>query len=221
MYIDIDRATVNIKKQADERILVLHQAVPVPVLDPARDDAAFNIAPVDIVILKASVPAGDRRLSDKAVDMNSVLAVIRLHQLRHDLPAIDMVNAVPEVPGAGRLELCLPADQKPEGNGRVGQNELLHERAHMGGLRHRRLQKFGSRRRIVKEVPDDHGRAVRCADRLVHARPSALDDVPSAGEVRRPLGQNLDAADRCDRGERLSAEAEGRERIEIIDRRNL
>ena len=221
MHVDIDCSSVNVEKQADERVLMLHQAVSVSVLDSARDDAALNIASVDIVILKSSVSAGDRGLSDESVDMNSILPVIRLDKLRHNLSSVDMINAVPEISRPGRLKLCLPAGQKPEGNGRIGQNKLLHKCAYMGSLRHGGLQKFGTRRRIVEKVPDDDRCTIRRSDCFVYARPPALDDIPASRKISRSLGQNLDAADRCDRGERLPPETEGGKGVEIIDRLDL
>ena len=73
---------------------MLHHIAFVAVLDGLGDQAAFNIPPVDEIILKVSVSPGDHRFSDKAGNPHPFPLLAYAKQAARDLPAVYGINNV-------------------------------------------------------------------------------------------------------------------------------
>ena len=87
------------------------------------------------------------------------------------------------------------------------QRQFFRERRDMRGLGDRGLQKAAPHRRIKEEIAGDDGRAARCPDFFKYRLSATLGRVAYTGQ-RIPLPcDELNAGNRRDTGERLTAKA--------------
>ena len=73
---------------------MLHHKGPVSVLNGLCHQAAFDVAPVDIVILKIAVAPGDHRLSRKSLDLQNIFLQLHRKEVGGDFPPEHGVNDV-------------------------------------------------------------------------------------------------------------------------------
>ena len=195
---------------------MLHQLVPIAILDSERYDTALYISSVHIVIFKVPVPARNGGLCDKARNFDSLLCVIDRKDLRCKLPSVDVVNRIPHFPVAGRGDAARSVHDKIKCNPGIRERELLDIPSYMGGFRHGGLQEFCSGRGIIEYVPDDDRRSVRRTDLLVDFFSSAFQYIADGGQLLRLLGDELYPAHRCDAGEGLAPKAQRSDLDEIF-----
>ena len=216
MHIHIHELSVYGDRQACERILMLHQLVPVAILDSERYDTALYISSVHIVIFKVPVPARNGGLCDKARNFDSLLCVIDRKDLRCKLPSVDVVDRIPHFPVTGRGDAARSVHDKIKCDPGIRERELLDIPSYMGGFRHGGLQEFCSGRGIIEYVPDDDRRSVRRTDLLIDLFSSTLQYITDGGQLLRLLGDELNPAHRCDAGEGLAPKAQRSDLDEIF-----
>ena len=217
VHVHVDDLRIHVDHQHGERELVLHQEGTVAVLDGLHDHRILHEAFVHEVELEVAVRAGDDGLSDKAADGDrrepgegrALVGAVHGDELVRDVAAVDRVDHVQEGAVAERREELAAVLQVAEGDLRVGQCFFLQDFLDPGGFGLRTFQELAACRDVFKEVPDDEGRAVRCADLGEILLDAAFDLVVHGHEGTWGLRDQLDAGDTGDGGEGLTAEAEG------------
>ena len=210
MDIDVHDRTVDRKHQTGKRVLVIHELGAVPVFDRLLQDAALQVAPVDIIILEIAVAPGQGGFPDQARDPDRPVSAFRLHGFPHDLPAVDLADHVGEAAVSGSRKPRPPVHDKIERDLRIRQGQLLHICPHMRTLGERRLQELGPGRRIIKQVSHDDRRSVRSPDLFAELLSPAFDQISHRAQFVRLFRDHLDAADRRYAGQSFTPEAQGR-----------
>ena len=104
---------------------------------------------------------------------------------------------------------------------RVSQRIMCNQRGYMGQFRVFGLEEF-SPRRGVKEQVAHRERGSRGCPRVLATQQLATGNFhPRAGAFLRRAGHQLHPGDRGDRGQRLSAKAQGRDREQVVARAQL
>ena len=217
VHVHVDDLRIHVDHQDDERELVLHEEGAVAVLDGLHDHRVLHEALVHEVELEVAVRAGDDGLSDEAADGDrrepgegrALVGAVHGDELVRDVAAVDRVDHIQEGAVAERREELAAILQVTEGDLRVGQCFFLQDVLDPGGLGLRTFQELAAGRDVFKEVTDDEGRAVGCADLGEILLDAAFDLVVHGHEGARGLRDQLDAGDTGDGGEGLTAEAEG------------
>ena len=223
VHVHVDDLRIHVDHQHDERELVLHEEGTVAVLDGLHDHRVLHEALVHEVELEVAVRAGDDGLSDEATDGDrrepgegrALVGTVHGDELVRDVAAVDRVDYVQERAIAERREELAAVLQVAEGDLRVGQCFFLQDILDPGSFGLRTFQELAASRDIFKEVPDDEGRAVGCADLGEILLDAAFDLVMYSHEGARGLRDQLDAGDTRDGGEGLTAEAEGLDAEEV------
>ena len=223
MHVDIHDLRIHIDHQHRIRELMLHQEGPVAVLDGLCDHRVPDEALVYEIHLVIPVGPGDDRLSDEAADRHgrqsgqgrALVGPVHRDQLVRHVPPIDRVDHIQERSVSQCRQELLPILQVAERHLRVGQCLLLQDILDPGGLGLRTFQKLPAGRYVFKEVPHDEGGAVRGADLRKILFNSALDLIMHCHQRSRRLRDQLHPGDARDGGQRLAAEAEGLDALEI------
>ena len=221
--VHIDDLRIHVDHQHDERELVLHEEGAVAVLDRLHDHRVLHEALVHEIELEVAVRAGDHRLSDKAADGDrresgegrALVGAVHGDELVRDIAAVDRVDHVQEGAVAERCEELATVLQVAEGDLRVGQCFFLQDVLNPGRFGLRTFQELPAGRDVFKEIPDDEGRAVGCADLGEILLDTPFDLVVHGHKSARRLRDQLDTGDTGDGGEGLTAEAEGLDTEEV------
>ena len=188
--------------------LALHQRALVGGLQRGHHGAVFDIAAVDVEILRpAGGPAGPRR-GDQAGQPVDAVAALHRQQVAGKLPPHRRVHCAeqPAVAGGDKLQLAFPL--KPEGDLRVGKRRVQHHIRHKGALAGVLFQKFHAGGGVVEQVVDGDGGAHRAGARL-HALGLAAGNAVKAGVlVRLGAGQHLHLGHAGNGGQRLAPKAQ-------------
>ena len=223
MHVHVDDLRIHVDHQDDERELVLHEEGAVAVLDGLHDHRILHEALIHEVELEVAVRAGDDGLSDEAADGNrresgegrALVGAVHGDELIRDVAAVDRVDHVHERAVAERREELAAVLQVAEGDLRVGQCFFLQDVLDPGSFGLRTFQELATGRDVFKEVADDEGRAVRCADLSEILLDAAFNLVVHGHERARGLRDQLYTGNAVDGGEGLTAEAEGLDADEV------
>ena len=124
-------------------------------------------------------------------------------------PAVDAVNRVGELAGAGGGEDFLAVPDQPEGYGRMGQGLHLYGGSDPGAFHGVGFHKFHAGRGVEEQVPDDDGGAVGTASLGFFRDLPGFQLDANSGNGRGGLGQQINAADGSDGGQCFTAETAG------------
>ena len=111
MYIDIHFLSGKLKLETDKGILMLHQKRFVGVFDGFRNQFAFDITSIDIIVFKCPVSSCNDRLSCKAIQRHAIFFPCDRKQFLCDLPSINMVDHIPETGISGTVQFGLSVYQ--------------------------------------------------------------------------------------------------------------
>ena len=103
----------------------------------------------------------------------------------------------------------------------MGKGHPLHQIADIACLRGRGFQKFPSGRRIVKNIPDKKGGALRSAHLLPGLLLAALNHIAGSQKLSRCLRNHFHLAHSGDAGQRLAPETQRGDAKQILHLRNL
>ena len=215
VHIDVHKMLRQVQMQHAGRETTLQELIAVGLLERGRHELGADMPPVDKKDLAAPRAARRGRAGHKARDGELVPAPVHRGHLLRGLAAHDGIDRAEELAVAGRGELLLPVAQHAHGDLRMGQRKALHRAEHGGGLHGVALHELHARRCIVKQVTHEHGRAVRTA-RLAALRHDARLEMQTRAEGRvRRLRQHVDARDGGNGRQRLAAEAERVDGLQI------
>ena len=193
-----------------------HQTVAVRLLQRRRHGFGADIPPVDEEKLVASRAARGVRTGNVTRQLVALPAALHRRQLLGRLPSEHGADRTEQRTVARGGELLLPLAQQAEGHLGVCQRQPLHRGKQRRSLHRVALHKFQPRGCVEKQVADDDGRAVGTA-RLTALRDRARLKVQARAERSiGGLGQQVDARNGTDGGKRLTAEAEGADRLQIL-----
>ena len=229
VHIDIDLLGRQFQMQDGKWKAVLHQVGPVALLQGPGQEVGPQHPAVDKAYLKIAAGPADLRPAQEAFQV--VFLQIRADgdQAGGNLPAVDAVDQFLQLPVAGGMQLFLAADLVMEGNTGMGQGLVLDQVRDIARLRLGLAQELPADRYVIKEIADDHGRAVRGADLLQFQRDPVLPAGLCARQAGGPdprqavpgLGDHLHLGDSRDRGQSLAPEAQCRQAVQVAFRPDL
>ena len=197
---------------------MLHGIGMVSVLNGLHQDLAFYIPAVDVIVLEIPVSPVYRGLSDESGNLHLSVRryVVDLNQFPGDLPAVHLIDHLPEIVIAGGVKLCFPVLNIFKRNIRMGQGQLFDKAADISRFRGRGFQKLRPGRRIVEQIPHQEGGAVRRSHILQPFLPSALNDIAGSHQIFMGFCDQLHLGNRRNAGEGLSPEPQGRNGCQIL-----
>ena len=183
-----------------------------PVLDRPR---------VDEEELAVAVRPSLERPRHEPPDAARAFREVDLHQAVEDVPPVELEDALAQSGDGGAIEDGPPAVGQDEPDGRGGQGgvgQVLRDGAQLGPVG---AEELPAGREVEEQVPDLDRRPLR--ERDVRdpddPLPFPLDARPAVALAVRGLEQ--DAGDRRDARQRLAAEAERRDALEVLLARDL
>ena len=135
MYIHIQKLAIHLEVQHRKRILMQHHKVFVRILNTFWDQTAFDIAPVDEIIFKIPVSAGDHRFSDKTMDSYLFISAMDFHKRSRDIPSVNMVDDLFDISVSGGLEFRLIIGYEFKRYIRMRKRHMFHQAADIRPLR--------------------------------------------------------------------------------------
>ena len=131
---------------------MLHGIGMVSVLNGLHQNLAFYIPAVDVIVLEIPVSPVYRGLSDESGNLHLSVRryVVDLNQFPGDLPAVHLIDHLPEIVIAGGVKLCFPVLNIFKRNIRMGQGQLFDKAADISRFRGRGFQKLRPGRGIVE-----------------------------------------------------------------------
>ena len=208
MDINIQDSPINCKLQRCKRIFMLHHKCLIAVLNCLGDNTAFDITPIDKIILIISVSPGDDRFSDKSINRNILILHMDFYQIGRNIPSVNTIDNVLQVRIPRRMQLRLIVIYKFKCNLRMGQRHTLHQIADVPRLGHRALQKFLSRRSVIKNIPYQKRRPLRRANLIHPFFRTALNEIPASHQVPCRFRNQLYLTHSGNTGERFPPEAQ-------------
>ena len=207
--------------QQSEGEFMLHQIRPVARFQSLGQKRAADISSVYEEKLKIPVGAHHGRASQKTVYGQALRLRVKGQKLARDLPAVNAVNDLSEIPVSRGMEAHVPVDQKLESHVGPGQRHMLHQVGYIASLRRRGLQKLFPHRRVEKKLAHNHRGALRRADLGKFLFHPAVQPVMDPGKGSLCFGDQLHHGNRRDAGKRLTAEAQAVQMIQVLRRADL
>ena len=175
-----------------------------------------EVAAIDEEILAARRLAGILGRTDPAPDGNNRSVGLHRHQLANHLPSEKVADAQGKVGGGAQVIDILSVGNQPHSHFRTGQGhaqEFVYDMFQFGIVA---LEKLAAGRHVVEEVADlEIGALGRRYGRLLH-KPGCRHTHQSARFILLPAGFQRHLGHGRNRGESLSAEAEGRNALQIL-----
>ena len=218
MHIHIDRLGSDSEGEDKDRVSILREQRMIGIVDGFRHRTALDDAAVDDDRLVLAAALQKRRLGNEprkdapfvfAGDFEHFSSRLRAVECGHDIEE----TAVPRCLDDGASVI-----DEAEGNIRIRERQLPHHRIDAAGLGAFGFQEFLPGRHIIEEIAHLDRRAARCAGRLHFADCPALDFDDRALHVFLPPGRDGRAGDGRNARQRLSAEAQRGDVIDVIHR---
>ena len=196
--------------------LAHHDGALVGLLQGGHGGAAADVPAVDEEVLHGAVgPAGGGR-ADKALHLYMAQLVVDGNEGGGELPAVDGVNGGGELAVPRGVELLLAVPEEPEGNLRVGQGQLIQNARHgvaLGGVLFEELHAGGG---VVEQIPHQNGGALGAAGVLQGGLLGAAAGVAHPCHRAGGAGEQLHVGHGGDGGQRLPAEAQGGDGVQVV-----
>ena len=218
MHIHIDRLGSDSEGEDKDRVSILREQRVIGIVDGFRHRAALDDAAVDDDRLVLAAALQKRRLGNEPRkdasfvfprDFEHLASRLRTVECRHDIEE----TAVPRCLDDGASVI-----DEAEGNIRIRERQLPHHRIDAAGLGPFGFQEFLPGRHIIEEIAHLDRRAARRAGRLHFADCPALDFDDRALHVFLAPGRDGRAGDGRNARQRLSAEAQRGDVIDVIHR---
>ena len=221
VYVHVHSPESQLQMQHTGREFSHHKGALVGLFQGRHGRAAADVPPVDKEVLHAAVGAAPRRRADKALHLYMLQLVLHRDEGRGKLPAVHGVNRRGELVVARGVELLLPVPDEPEGDLRMGQGHLVQNPGDGITLCSILFQEFHPGRGVIKQVPDQDGGAVGAARLLQGGLLFPAAGVAHPGLGLPGLGEQLYVGHGGDGGQRLPAEAQGHNGVQVILLRDL
>jgi hypothetical protein len=223
MHIDVDLAGIERDEQRDDRLAVARQIIGIGGAHRAEHELVAHRTAVDEQILAERIGAAERRQRRKAFDHEPVDAAAPaadLDRIGAELRA-EHVGKAREPPdrarhrrGPGQRHAILA--REGESNVGTAHGETSHDVAQCLAFGAIGFEKFQSRRGGIEQVAHLDPGALAERRGLGLRLLAAFDRDRPGVRLGRMAGDNRQARDRADRGQRLAAETERADREQII-----
>ena len=221
--VDIHIHLGGIYHQVDNtpRELAHHDMIAVAFLHRRHDGNTFHIAIVDEKVLHAAGGPAAFRPCQVAADPDGPVLTLHRDETPAKFIAIHRKNGRQQIAAARGGQLYFPIPDKLKRNFRVRKRQPIHQRCHRCSLGAVLLQKFHPGRHIVEEIFCRDGGSHRAARlrQLSGALPGQR--VPRPDLLGRRAGQYLRFAHRADGGQRLPAEAQRPDAVQVLRAQHL
>ena len=221
VYVDVHQVRRHINAQDGARVFALHQGTLVSVFQRSHHGAVFDIAAIDVKMLRtARRPAGARRGNKAGHFINAAIAIQR-QQVAGKLPPQHRIGSAAQLTIAGGHELLLAVPQKAECNFRVGQRFVQNDIRHKSSLTDVLFQELHAGGRIIEQIVHRYGGAARAGAGLHALGLAALNAIAAGVFVRFGAGQHLYPGHAGDGSKRFAAEAKGLDVAQILGTGNF
>ena len=211
----------HINAQDGAGVFALHQGTLVSVFQRSHHGAVFDIAAIDVKMLRtARRPAGARR-GDKAGHFINAAIAIQRQQVAGKLPPQHRISSAAQLAVTGGHELLLAVPQKAECNFRVGQRFMQNDIRHKSSLTNVLFQELHAGGRIIEQIVHRYGGAARAGAGLHALGLAALNAIAAGVFVRFGAGQHLYPGHAGDGSKRFAAEAKGVDVAQILGTGNF
>ena len=221
VYVDVHQVRRHINAQDGAGVFALHQGTLVSVFQRSHHGAVFDIAAIDVKMLRtARRPAGARR-GDKAGHFINAAIAIQRQQVAGKLPPQHRIGSAAQLAVTGGHELLLAVPQKAECNFRVGQRFMQNDIRHKSSLTDVLFQELHAGGRIIEQIVHRYGGAARAGAGLHALGLAALNAIAAGVFVRFGAGQHLYPGHAGDGSKRFAAEAKGVDVAQILGTGNF
>ena len=221
VYVDIHQVGGHINAQDGTRVFALHQGSLISVFQRSHHGTVFDIAAIDIKMLRtAGCPAGTRR-GDKAGYFIHTAIAIQRQQVAGKFPPQHRIGSAAQLAVTGGHELLLAVPQKSECNFRVGQRFVQNDICNKRSLADVLFQELHAGRCVVEQIVHRYGGAARTGTGLHALGLAALNAVAAGVFVRFGAGQHLYPGHAGDGSKRFAAEAKGVDVAQILGTGNF
>ena len=198
-----------------------HQPVAVGLLERGGHRLRAHQPPVDEKDLLHPVAARGRRARDIAREREALPFALHGDHLAGALPPQNGVKRALELPVAGGLELLGALAQHAEGDLGMRQRQLLHGGQNGRALDGVALHEFQACGGVIEQIADDDRRAHGTPGLAALGHDAAVKMQRRAEIVFASAREQIDARNGGDRRQRLAAEAQRADRLEILRRAQL
>ena len=193
-----------------------HDGPFIGLLQGGHGGARLDVPAVDKKVLHGAVGAAGGGFAGEAVDMHAAEGVIHRQQTVRKLLTENGVDTGSQLTVAGGEQLFPAVPDKTEGHLRMRQGDAIHHARHRIRLADVFFEKFHPGGNIIKQVPYDNCRTLGATGVFQVAVLSTFQGVPGAGGFPCGAGEQFHPGDRRDGGQRLAAEAQGADGLQIL-----
>ena len=196
--------------------LALHHLIFIGFLQRRRQKLGLHKAPVDEQHLLAAAAVTVKGLGDEAAHLHIAAAPFNRQQGQGKIAPHGGVNGGIELPVTGSVECFLPVADELEGDMGMAQRQMLHHTGDGGALSAVLFHELHAGGRVIEEVADADGSALRrtCLRHIL--RCAALNVERAARRTALGAGENVHAADGGNGSQRLTAKAQCADGAQII-----
>jgi hypothetical protein len=216
--VGIDLLRRQIEEQDDDRRPLASQVGTVDLLDDAGERARLDPASADEEADALAATAAEARGTEEAAQPQPAPVGCDRQQATGGRGTVEPLQDGAEITLARTLEDQAALAGDAEAAVRMAQGV-------MGGDGEQRLllvagiaEEAPAGRETAEEVMDAHGRPDRAAAPLLEEDPAVAHHHPGAGRLGGRAGQEGEVADGGDAGQRLAAEAQGGDAVQIVER---